>query len=291
VGNCTAFTVNQESEKKEHQSFLTGIKTIDLEVAISTKVNVSFTLDEVANFLNLAQFFSGEAFSYPYLGSNIINAANVDSESVADAMWGGTGPVHATTQNFQMAAVRRSLWYDLSLKFSATVAAIAGGDIFRAYNFQSDQVFEVRKNPTTRTSNDGTLLVEGTDYTLDKKEGRIKLLPALTWNEVSDVLRVGWSRPTDPAPGSPAGLDLYLDYVKILTKSAQSVGLKFVLENPNDSDKHTEFEFFKVKLNPEGDFAGIGDDWASISFTGVASSIASPPVMASPYGRITGSRA
>lgn len=290
IGNCTAFTVNQESEKKEHQSFLTGVKTVDLEVAVSTKVNISFTLDEVANFLNLAMFFNGEAVGLPVLG-NIINAANVDSESVADAAWGGVGPVHATTQNWQSLEVRRGMWYDLELKFSANVLAIVGGDIFRAYNFASNQVFEVRKNPTTRTANDGTLLVEGTDYELDRKEGRIRLISGIVWNDSTDLLRVGWSRPTDPAPGNPAGVDLYLDYVKILTKSSTPVAVKFVLENPNDSNKHTEFEFFKVNLNPEGDFAGIGDDWASMSFTGVASSIASPPVMASPYGRITGSRA
>lgn len=61
LGNCTAFSLNIESEKLEHQNSRTGVRTIDREIVLSQKVNVSVTLDEALNFENLALFFAGTA--------------------------------------------------------------------------------------------------------------------------------------------------------------------------------------------------------------------------------------
>src|SRR5688500_13034997 len=60
MGNATAFNVAIETEVKEHQSSLAGLKTTDLEVPLSQKMTITFTLDEL-NFNNLALFFLGEA--------------------------------------------------------------------------------------------------------------------------------------------------------------------------------------------------------------------------------------
>lgn len=61
VGNVTAFSVNLENEKLEHFSSRSGIRSVDREIVLSQKVNVSVTLDEALNFENLAVFFAGAA--------------------------------------------------------------------------------------------------------------------------------------------------------------------------------------------------------------------------------------
>ena len=60
LGNCTAFTLNVESETLEHLSSRTGVRSVDKEIILSQKVGVSMTLDEL-NYQNLALFLSGTA--------------------------------------------------------------------------------------------------------------------------------------------------------------------------------------------------------------------------------------
>ena len=60
VGNATAFTLNVESEKLEHQSSRSGVRAIDREIVLSQKIGISLTLDEATNFDNLALFLSGD---------------------------------------------------------------------------------------------------------------------------------------------------------------------------------------------------------------------------------------
>lgn len=289
VGNVTAFTVSQESETKEHQSFLTGIKTIDLEIALSTKVNISFTMDEASNFYNLAQFFSGTVTGYASdptnLSNALLNAAACRSDDTANAGWAGSvGPIASGSENvvFSAGTVDQGLWYDLSLTFAL------GLGTWRAYNLDSTQTITVKKNPTGRDETTGTTMAEGVDYEIDKKMGRIRVIAA-SWNNLSDVLLVHWTAPSvDRHPvGALPGQDAKLEQIKMLTNSGVTVALKFIQVNPNDSDHPIEFEFFKVKLRPSGDWGGISDEWATISVEGAASSIANPPAGASPYGRIT----
>lgn len=307
IGNCTAFTLTQESEKKEHLSYLTGVKTIDLEVAVSTKVTIAFTIDEVQNLLNQAPFLSGVATGYGAVGSNsgitiaslgtmpaLFNAACVDSDNVSASGWVAGGPVQPGTINYLRAAGTTALgfWYDLELAFAVTAGPIAGGT-WRAYGFetQANQPIQVEKNPSGggRVAGSGTALTEGTDYEIDRAMGRVRLLPGANFAPATDLLLVSWAKPTVDRhpPGGLQGLDTTLNIIKPLTSTGITVGLKFVLDNPNNNLK-TEYELFAIKLSPDGDLALLGDDWGSMAFTGVASTIASPPINASPYGRISG---
>lgn len=286
LGNCTAFTLTQESEKKEHQSWLTGIKTVDLEVAISTKVTISFTLDEVGNLLNLAPFLSGDAaggLAAPSFASSF-NAAACASDDTANATWpASVGPVTSGLQNFWLPSspgYLAGVWYDLSLDFAY------GTGVWRAVNFDSTQTFVVRRNATGRNVADGTVLVEGTDFELDRKMGRIRMTAG-----AAQTLQVKWTEPAvDRHYGGATlqGMDVDLGIVKPLTNSGLTLGLKFIGENPNNG-LFTEHEYFKVKLSPDGDLALIGDDWGAMSFTGVLSTISNPPnsLGCSPYGRVT----
>lgn len=288
VGNCNAFTLTQESEKKEHQSFLTGIKTVDLEVAVSTKVTCSFTLDEVGNLLNLAPFLSGTVTGKNVSPSyvSILNAAACASDDVNNATWnagfgGGSnkGPVTLGAENFWIPSSTGyigNMWYDLELSFTQ------GFGTWRAVNFDSTQTIQVRRGEASRVSTGTSALVEGVDYELDRKMGRIRMFTG----NLAQSLQVKWTAPSVPRHTLLPGQDDALAIVKPLTNSGLTLALKFIGENPSNG-LFTEHEYFKVKLSPDGDLALIGDDWGAMSFTGVLSTIASPPAGASPYGRIT----
>lgn len=303
IGNCTAFTLTQESEKKEHLSYLTGVKTVDLEVAVSTKVTIGFTIDEVQNLLNQAPFLNGVATGYGAVGSNtgitiagvgtmpaLFNAACVDSDDTA--AWALGGPVQAATINYLRAAGTTGVgfWYDLELPFKVTTGSIDGGT-WRAYGFepQATQAILVEKNPSGRTAGSGTAMTEGTHYEIDRAMGRIRILDGAFFAAATDVLLVSWAKPSVDrhTPGGLQGLDTTLNMIKPLVSTGITVGLKFVLDNPNNNLK-TEYELFAIKLTPDGDLALLGDDWGSMAFTGVASTVASYPIGASPYGRISG---
>lgn len=61
IGNVKAFTIGLEKETLEHKSSRSGVATIDREIALSQKANVTVTFDEILNFQNMALFLSGAA--------------------------------------------------------------------------------------------------------------------------------------------------------------------------------------------------------------------------------------
>lgn len=278
VGNVTNFTVTQESETKEHKNFLSGVQTIDLNIAVSRKLTLSFTSDEL-NVQNLAKFFSGTLYS-KYLDTNVPNMAAIASDSALIAAGDRNFFYDSATSDYLF-----DLWFDLQLNYP-----IYG--IVRAYDFepQAAQAITVTKQAANRTT-PGTALTEGTHYEIDRKMGRIRFFENVAGGIArGDTFLVTWATPTDVnklTTGVGIGFDVQLHRIGILENSGVEVALKFIAENPNDGDKQTEFEFFKVKLSPDGEFSAIGDDWAGLSFTGVASTIPNPPAQASPYGRIT----
>jgi hypothetical protein len=275
VGNVTNFTVSQESESKEHRSSLQGIQVIDLEVPVSQKMIVTFSVDEI-NVINLARFFSGELLT-PELGSVLANASCIDSTAnTGNENWfvdtNTTDQVH-------------DMWYDLDLNIPVL------GGVFRAIDFQAQasQAITVRKQATSRTATDGTVLTEGTHYEIDRKLGRIRFYNVAGGVTAGDTIQVRWAAPTgDASKNTTTAADAKLFMIKLLTTSSASVALMFISENPNNADEVAGFEMFKVKLKPDGEFAGIGDDWAALSFTGALESVTSPPPGASAYGRWIG---
>lgn len=273
VGNCTAFTITQESEVKEHTSYLEGIATRDLEVPISNKMSISFQLDELS-MANLGRFLSGDVWSIEN-GSPMLNAAAVDSVTAAvpgsENFWVDTA---ATDFVYDQ-------WYPIMLvSLVGTVFAID-------FQAQASQAITVRKNPTTRTSTDGTVLTEGTHYELDRKAGMIRF-PFVGGGGLirGDVFRVSWPAPSGPARSSVPGGDDELVGINLLTNSGKTVAIRFIGENPNAGNLVTVFDAWSVKLRPDGELALIGDDWGTLGFTGALQSIANPPLQSSPYGRM-----
>lgn len=274
VGNVTNFTVTQESETKEHRSSLQGIQVVDLEVPVSQKMIISFTCDEV-NQHNLARFFSAELLT-PNLGATLANASAVASND---------GAVAAANFFLDTATTDQvhDLWYTLELEFT-------GLGIFRAIDFeaQATQAITVRKAVATRTDTaGGTLLTEGTHYEIDRKMGRVRFFNVAGGLVRGDTFLVFWAAPTTPKSSTP-GLDDKLFMLRPLVTSGVSVRLMFISENPNDGDNQAGFEAWQVKLKPDGEYAGIGDDWAGLTFTGALEAVASFPPGSSAYGRWIG---
>lgn len=295
LGNCTAFTLTQEAELKEHQSFLSGIKTIDLEVPVSSKVSLAFTIDEVANFLNLVHGLQGTAHGHAIKGDLADTPQNAAIPASDDSdTWGvGIGPFVAAQVNVVKAAsagdrIDYGTWIDLEMIFTGSSYP------WRAYNFKTAQTFTVKRDTTIRDHTTGTAMVENVDYELDRKMGRIRILSTNTvsWNPASSKVTVHWTAmasPPTPA-GGLLGQDSEMMVVKPQVSSGVTVALKFIQENPNDSTAlPIEYEFFKVKITPDGEVSLIGDDWATLSFVGAASTITNYNIlMASAYGKITG---
>ena len=283
VGNVTNFTLSQESETKEHRSNLSGIQTIDLELAVSQKMSIAFTTDELSVH-NLARFLSGELINYRQ-GIAVYNAAAIASDN---STYVGLGmPEHFyidtnTTDNVH------NVWIDLYLEFPALLNP--QGKV-SAIDFESQalQPILVRKAATNRDGTGGTTLTEGTHYEVDRKFGRIRFTAAAGGLAAGDTIQVEWAAPTvNKAPiGGVPGSDDSLSTISLLTTSGKTVALKFISENPNNADVQARLELWKVKLRPEGELAEIGDDWSQLSFTGSLESIASPPQGGSPYGRLT----
>lgn len=273
VGNCTAFTLTQESEVKEHTSYLSGIATRDLEVPISNKMSLSFQLDE-NSMANLARFLSGDMHNFEN-GASVLNAAAVVSTLLPGAE---NYLVDTSTTDFLF-----DLWYPITLDLGAgPIQAID-------FESQASQAITVRKNPTTRTSADGTVLTEGTHYEIDRKAGMIRF-PGYVAGGLArgDIFRVSWAAPTvakNPNSGG-AGADDDLNAIQILTNSGKTVALRFIGENPNANGKIKVFDAWSVKLRPDGELSLIGDDWGTMGFTGALQAIAVAPPHSSVYGRL-----
>jgi hypothetical protein len=142
VGNATAFSLNVESEKLEHQNSRSGVKAIDREITLSQKVGISLTLDEVLNFDNLAYFFSGTAEKGV---ANIAAAGDITDLLIhADAIKG---------RSYQLVDSNGNRLYDISPTSAHLTIKSGSGSVGAA-----------------------TTLVEGTSYEVDRKWGMVHLL-------------------------------------------------------------------------------------------------------------------
>lgn len=225
LGNAPEFNINVEVETLEHQSSQRGLKITDKEVTISQEVNCSFQLDEI-DFNNLALFFSGQA-----------NQTAFTNPAIA-----GVAATVITT------AVNKGSWYDL------TDAANGAGT--RLVDIDPT-LLTVRRDP----SGTPVTLVEGTDYTVDAKYGRLFFLTTSVTVLQGD--EIDFAITADAGAVNPSN-------VQALTQSSVRVALKFISENPANNDKQTEYQFHQIQLKAEGDLALIGDEFTTMGFTGTA---------------------
>lgn len=127
------------------------------------------------------------------------------------------------------------------------------------------------------TVGSATTLVEGEDYTLDRTWGTFFLLS--TGSRHSDGNSVWFSYTPN---GSSEKL---IDVVNMLTQTKVSGFLRFKGINPANSNKQMMVDFHSVSLKAEGELSLIGEDYSTMTLTGVAerNEIGFPT---SPVGRI-----
>lgn len=226
LGNCPEFNITIETETLEHQSSQSGLKVTDKRFVISQEVQVAFTLDEL-NFQNMSLFLSGttETFDNPH-----------------DTTWVG----HESSLVTSSAVLGRH--YDLK-----------DDNGVRVYNLDATGcVYSFEEDPAGTP----TVLVAGTDYTIDEKMGVVFLLSTATNVAAGEV--VGFAITT----GATTPQDL--DQVNALQVGSIVGALKFISENPGDADKESEYQFHKVTINSTGDLELVGDEVLTAQFEGVA---------------------
>jgi len=153
----------------------------------------------------------------------------------------------AITGNGNLVVTDQGRWYDLYEGATAATKTAAT----RIYD-----IGEVTITPNAG----GSAMVETTDYVVDEALGRIFVVDG-------GDMEAG-SYDVDVALNSTAVA--LVSRVKAASQSAIVGCLRFVSENPADTDKWTEYTFHQVRLSAEGDFALIGDDWTTLQLSGLA---------------------
>jgi hypothetical protein len=230
LGNCPEFNVSLENERLDHQSSRSGLRVTDKSVVVSQTVNINFTLDEL-NFQNLALFFSGESADEAITNPAIAGVTERELVASAPDFTDFDGP----------------RWYDLKNASGVRCYDIATANLTLA----SD------------TAGADNTLVEGTDYAVDEKNGRVMFLSTTTLIDEGDDIT--FTLAADAGAVNP-------DEVRALTQTTVTAALKFISENPANNDAQTEYQFHQVQLSAEGDLALIGDEYSTMGFTAVAES-------------------
>lgn len=176
----------------------------------------------------------------------------LNDENVASFLSGETAAhtnvaIAGITDYDMVAAVVLGRWYDI-------VDETTGE---RAYDIETSDL------QLDETSGADVLLIEGTDYTLDLKNGRIFLLSTATNIAAGEPMAV-----TLAANGSASPVE----EVRGMTQGNLIRAIKFIGENPANSNKQREYQFHKVTLASEGDLALIGDEYAVMAFSGTVES-------------------
>lgn len=174
------------------------------------------------------------------------NVDEINAENVADWLSGEK----STHTNAAIAGIaERELCADVVLGRWYDIENAAGE---RAYDIDTaDLTVEKQGAPDV-------LLVEGTDYTLDLKWGRIFFKHTAV----------------NIAAGDAADITLVADAaaavvteVRGLTQTTRQVALKFIAINPANNDEECEIQFHQVNLKADGEFALIGEEFATMAFT------------------------
>jgi hypothetical protein len=209
----------------------------------SSRQGLKITDKEVLISQKVSLSLTLDEINFENLASLLSGTSHGGSTYVNPAVLGTNGDA----SEFQdwVSSVELGRWYDLH-------DSIAG--LPRFYDVDPTKItLEVGATP----------LVKDTDYTVDEEMGRIFFLTTAV--NVTDTDQIDFTYAADATAKT-------VDEVRALTQTAVTGALKFIAENPASNDKQTEFQFHKVSLKAEGDFALIGDEFSTMQFTAVAES-------------------
>lgn len=173
-----------------------------------------------------------------------INAENV-AEFLSGEKASYTNPTVAgvAEQVAKYANVVLGRWYDMTTSAGVRLMDVLGANVL----LEKDAAMDVA-------------LVEGTDYELDLELGRFFLK--------STAVNVAAGDEVNMTIAATAGATTPIREIKALTQTERLVALKFVTDNPANNGKRVEYQFHKVSLKADGDYALVGDDWTKIGYSG-----------------------
>jgi len=228
MGNAPEFSFTITSQVLDHYSSRAGVKSLDKEVVISQDCEVKFKLDEI-NFENLALWTSGDQ-----------NAAT-NAAIAGFTTW-------VMVPNTKLALGR---YYE-----------VRNSSGVRAYDITPGVNLTITTAQTSPVA-----MVEGTDYTFDRRNGTIFILSTSTVAAASIAESGG--KGLNVALAASAGATV-TQQVNGLTTTTIEGALKFEGVNAAYSDDPIVIDFHKVKVTADGDFSLIGDTIAEMSFKGKA---------------------
>jgi hypothetical protein len=223
VGNVPSISVGTSIETKEHFSSMSGLKAQDLQVVLSDSRSITLQLEEL-NHQNLAIAFSGET---------------------------------ATETNSGYAGFSEHLMVD--------DGELLAGHWYEIKNAAGLRAVDVDGTKLTVKTNEGppNTLVEGVDYDLDAKFGKIFMRADST--DVTDAVALEVGLLVTLTADSSAVQTSNL--VKGLTSVPVAKAVKIIIENAASGEK-TEVQFHKVRLKANGDMSLISDEWQVLPLEG-----------------------
>lgn len=128
------------------------------------------------------------------------------------------------------------------------------------------RIYELDQGSTSyiieQTNPSDATLTAGTDYLIDEEAGLIMILSTGAANPALDDIKLTVT----------GGLTATMDEVRAFAQGSVTGALKFVAINPANNDAVREFQFHQVTLASDGDLSLIGDEFSTMSFTGVVES-------------------
>jgi len=219
-GNTPEFTISLEEEKLDHFSAEAGVREKDASISLEVSRSGSFTTDNI-NLDNVALFFFGS------------------KESVVDA--GG-----AATEEFN--DVQQGYYYQLGI--TASRPSGARNIVGATTDSNSAGAFKVVENDSNTLG--GVEYIEGTDYVMDYRHGRLWIKPG---GAIAD------------------GTDIIVQYIvkartyeRVLSGSTAVTGaLRYITNNARGDNVTYYFPY--VTISPNGDYALKAEsDWLTIPF-------------------------
>ena len=276
LGNAPAFSFSAAIEKLEHYSSRGGLKAKDKEVISQLTPSLAFTLDEI-NEANLALLTLGTVESVVQSAASVVDEPIVGyigkATQLSKRRVGVTTLAHGTVTNGPF-VVGETVTGGTSTATGVVVVVGAGYvQVATSGTFQNAEVITVASKTATLnaapvfvpgvlkvTDTAGTTTyVAGTDYKVDTtlKDDVIGRIWILEGGAITDgqALEVTY------------GCVGYTYKVVRAFKETQVEGfLRFVSGNPAGGQR--ELRIWRVSLTPTGDTALIGEDWATLGFTG-----------------------
>lgn len=125
-----------------------------------------------------------------------------------------------------------------------------------------NQAFDVRPGDLTVSLGSQQLTV-GTDYELNSRFGVIFLngASANVLTNADEALTIVLAARAEAAPVSG---------IEGLTQASVDVALKFIQINAARPNDETQYQFHRINLRPDGDLSLIGEEFASMTFSGRA---------------------